>query len=226
MYLAQLPRTPGVQLVGIADLAPATVSTNLARVGWEPSRSTATSLDHAVECGLTHVGDDWRALSRIRASISSSSARAIRSPRSSTASGHSHTESTWWMSRSRQMRLRTVARAARSRGRCRVLLAFGDQPALIATWSIGRVPAASVVAAAAATNGCRIFANPCGHRVGLLRFHAGAGGTRGLNPKMFDSFLDGSKPAIECTAVANATGLAVPSNGLTIHRQALRTFRS
>src|SRR6185295_10279407 len=34
------------------------------------------------------------------------------------------------------------------------------------------------------------------------------------NPKMFNSFLDGSKPSIECTAVANATGLAVPSNGL------------
>src|SRR5258705_528558 len=31
---------------------------------------------------------------------------------------------------------------------------------------------------------------------------------------MFNSFLDGSKPSIESTAVANATGLAVPSNGL------------
>ena len=31
---------------------------------------------------------------------------------------------------------------------------------------------------------------------------------------MFNSFLDGSKPSIESTAVANATGLTVPSNGL------------
>jgi predicted DNA-binding ribbon-helix-helix protein len=31
---------------------------------------------------------------------------------------------------------------------------------------------------------------------------------------MFNSFLDGSKPSIECTAVSNATGLSVPSNGL------------
>ena len=37
----------------------------------------------------------------------------------------------------------------------------------------------------------------------------------GLNPKMFNSFLDGSKPSIECAAVSNATGLMVPSNGLT-----------
>ena len=36
----------------------------------------------------------------------------------------------------------------------------------------------------------------------------------GLNTKMFNSFLDGSKPSIERTAVANATGLHVPSNGL------------
>jgi predicted homoserine dehydrogenase-like protein len=36
----------------------------------------------------------------------------------------------------------------------------------------------------------------------------------GLNPKMFNSFLDGSKPSIESAAVSNATGLAVPSNGL------------
>jgi len=37
----------------------------------------------------------------------------------------------------------------------------------------------------------------------------------GLNPKMFNSFLDGSKPAIECTAVCNATGLVAPPGGLT-----------
>jgi len=36
-----------------------------------------------------------------------------------------------------------------------------------------------------------------------------------LNPKMFNSFLDGSKPAIECCAIANATGLHVPADGLT-----------
>ena len=35
-----------------------------------------------------------------------------------------------------------------------------------------------------------------------------------LNPKMFNSFLDGSKPAIESAAIANATGLSVPKDGL------------
>ena len=36
----------------------------------------------------------------------------------------------------------------------------------------------------------------------------------GLNPKMFNSFLDGSKPAIESTAVCNATGLTPAPQGL------------
>ena len=39
-----------------------------------------------------------------------------------------------------------------------------------------------------------------------------------LNPKMFNSFLDGTKPAIESAAIANACGLDVPSNGLIYPR--------
>jgi len=37
----------------------------------------------------------------------------------------------------------------------------------------------------------------------------------GFNPKMFNSFLDGTKQSIEMVAVANATGLSVPENGLS-----------
>ena len=39
MYLAQIPRTPGVHLLGIADLSPDGARANLARVGWEPQRT-------------------------------------------------------------------------------------------------------------------------------------------------------------------------------------------
>jgi predicted homoserine dehydrogenase-like protein len=42
---------------------------------------------------------------------------------------------------------------------------------------------------------------------GLTEADARAGG---LNPQMFNSFLDGTKSAIEMAAVANATGLAAP----------------
>jgi hypothetical protein len=64
MYLAQVPRTPGVHLVGIADLSPEAACRNLARVGWEPQRAQASSLDAALRDGNTHVGDDWQALVR------------------------------------------------------------------------------------------------------------------------------------------------------------------
>ena len=62
MYLAQVPRTPGVHLVGLADLSPAGARANLERVGWDARRLQAASLDAAVKDGSTHSGEDWRAL--------------------------------------------------------------------------------------------------------------------------------------------------------------------
>ena len=64
MYLAQIPRTPGVHLVGIADLSPDGARANLARVGWKPEQSQAASLDAALKDGTTHIGEDWQALVR------------------------------------------------------------------------------------------------------------------------------------------------------------------
>jgi predicted homoserine dehydrogenase-like protein len=61
---AQVPRTPGVHLVGIADLSPEGARANLARVGWQAERAQAASLDAAIKAGTTHVGDDWQALVR------------------------------------------------------------------------------------------------------------------------------------------------------------------
>jgi len=47
MYLAQVPKTPGVHVVAIADLDPAAALSNLARVGWLPQRSSAPSIHGA-----------------------------------------------------------------------------------------------------------------------------------------------------------------------------------
>ena len=51
MYLAQIPRTPGVHLVGIADLSPDSARANLARVGWQLAQSQAPTLDAALKDG-------------------------------------------------------------------------------------------------------------------------------------------------------------------------------
>ncbi len=95
-------------------------------------------------------------------------------------------------------------------------LAFGDQPALICDlvdWA--RTCGFPVVAAGRGHKWLPHFCESTPETVwgnyGLTPEQAERGG---LNPKMFNSFLDGSKPSIESTAVANATGLTVPSNGL------------
>ena len=53
MYLAQVPKTPGVHVVGIADLAPQNARDNLERVGWQAERYAAKSLDSALANGTT-----------------------------------------------------------------------------------------------------------------------------------------------------------------------------
>ena len=95
-------------------------------------------------------------------------------------------------------------------------LAFGDQPALICDlvdWA--RTCGFPVVAAGRGHKWLPHFSESTPetvwHHYGLTPEQAERGG---LNPKMFNSFLDGSKPSIESTAVSNATGLGVPSNGL------------
>ncbi|HEX4329332.1 MAG TPA: Gfo/Idh/MocA family oxidoreductase, partial [Burkholderiales bacterium] len=62
MYLAQIPRTPGIHLVGIADLSPANAKANLERVGWKSEQTAAGSLDDAIAKGNTFVSDNWEAL--------------------------------------------------------------------------------------------------------------------------------------------------------------------
>ena len=94
---------------------------------------------------------------------------------------------------------------------------IGDQPALICDlvdWA--RAAGFSVVAAGRGHKWLPHFAQSTPETVwgyyGLTPEQAQIGG---LNPKMFNSFLDGSKPAIESTAVCNATGLTAPPDGLT-----------
>jgi len=108
-----------------------------------------------------------------------------------------------------------LAKEARAKGVV-YSLAYGDQPALtceLVDWA--RACGFEVVAAGKGTKYL-----PAYHAVtpddvwahyGLTPEEARAGG---MNPQMFNSFLDGTKSAIEMAAIANATGLAVPENGL------------
>ena len=217
MYLAQVPRTPGVHLVGIADLSPDAARTNLARVGWSIERTQARSLDEAMKLGSTFISEDWRAL------VSHPAIDVIVECTGNPIAAVEHCLAAF--NRGKHVVNVTVEAdafcgplLARRAGEKNVIysLAFGDQPALICDlvdWA--RTCGFPVVAAGRGHKWLPHFSQSTPDTVwayyGLTPEQATRGG---LNPKMFNSFLDGSKPSIESTAVSNATGLSVPSNGL------------
>ena len=66
MYLSQIPRTPGIHLLGIADLNPARAAESLRRVGWKEGQFAAQNFKQAYVSGNTHITDDTHALIRNR----------------------------------------------------------------------------------------------------------------------------------------------------------------
>lgn len=217
MYLAQVPRTPGVHLAGIADLSPENAKANLARVGWQPERTQAASLADALKTGATHVGSDWQALVRhpaidVVVECTGHPIAAVDHCLEAFAHGKHVVNVTV---EADAFCGPLLAQKAAEAGVV-YSLAFGDQPALICDlvdWA--RTCGFPVVAAGRGHKWLPHFCESTPQTVwghyGLTPEQAKRGG---LNPKMFNSFLDGSKPAIESTAVANATGLTVPSDGL------------
>jgi predicted homoserine dehydrogenase-like protein len=217
MYLAQIPRTPGVHLVGIADLSPDAARTNLARVGWKPEQTQAASAQEAIKNGSTWITDDWRALVTqpqidIIVECTGSPVAAVDHILEAFAHGKHVVNVTV---EADAFCGPLLARKAAQAGVV-YSLAFGDQPALICDlvdWA--RTCGFPVVAAGRGhkwlPHFCESTPDTVWGNYGLTPEQAVRGG---LNPKMFNSFLDGSKPSIESTAVANATGLGVPGNGL------------
>lgn len=217
MYLAQIPRTPGVQLVAIADLSPAAARANLERVGWNPERAAAGSVQEALKTGSTWITDDWQAVTRepaidIVVECTGNPVAAVEHCLDAFAHGKHVVNVTV---EADAFCGPLLARRAQQAGVV-YSLAFGDQPALICDlvdWA--RTCGFPVVAAGRGHKWLPHFTESTPETVwgnyGLTPEQALRGG---LNPKMFNSFLDGSKPSIESSAVANATGLTVPSDGL------------
>ena len=217
MYVAQVPKTPGVHLVGIADIAPDYAKGNLERIGWKPEQYGAGSLDAALEEKRTHLGDNWEALV---------AHPAIDIVIEATGNPPAAVEHALAAFRNKKHVVMVTVEAdafcgpllAKKAAEAGVVysLAYGDQPALICElvdWA--RAAGFPVVAAGRGHKWLPHFAQSTPETVwghyGLTPEEAKVGG---LNPKMFNSFLDGSKPAIETTAVCNATGLTPAPEGL------------
>jgi predicted homoserine dehydrogenase-like protein len=217
MYLAQVHKTPGVHVAAIADLDPANVFNNLQRVGWPQARYEAASIDDAIRSEGTWVTEDW--------------GKVVADPRidiviEATGNPPAAVEHILQAFRHRKHVVNVTVEADALCGpylaQCAqqndviYSLAYGDQPALICDlvdWA--RAAGFKVVSAGRGHKWMPHFAQSTPETVwgyyGLSTEQAERGG---LNPKMFNSFLDGSKPAIESVAVCNATGLLAPPNGL------------
>ena len=193
MYLAQIPKTPGVHLAGIADLAPGNARANLERVGWKPASFAAASLDDALAIGTTHIGEDWQPLVRhpkidIVVECTGNPIAAVEHCLEAFRNGKHVVNVTV---EAEAFCGPLLARKAAEEGVV-YSLAYGDQPALICDlvdWA--RSAGFEVVAAGRGHKWLPHFAQSTPDTVwghyGLTPEQAKIGG---LNPKMFNSFLD------------------------------------
>ncbi|HEX9302640.1 MAG TPA: SAF domain-containing protein [Casimicrobiaceae bacterium] len=217
MYLAQAKHTPGIHIVGIADLAPDRAKASLARTGWAAERYAARSFAMAAQSGTTFVTDDALAL------IAASEIEIVIDATGNPDAGIRHALAC--CAHGKHVVMVNVeadalagpllAQRAREAGIV-YSLAYGDQPALICEmvdWC--RAAGFEVVAAGKGTKYLPQYHSSTPDTVwpyyGFTPETVAAGD---FNAQMFNSFLDGTKSAIEMAAVANATGLTPAPEGL------------
>src|ERR1700716_1340694 len=205
MFLSQVPHTPGLEVPVIVDLDPARAREACRTVGWDDARIATT----------TFTADATKATSgniEVIVEATGNPAVGIRHARAAIAAG----KHIVMVNVEADVLAGPLLAEEARRGRVVYSLAHGDQPALTAEmvdWA--RATGFRVVAAGKGTKYL-----PAYHEVtpadvwshyGLT---AGEAQSAGMNPQMFNSFLDGTKSAIEMAAIANATGLDVPTEGL------------
>ena len=217
MFLSQAWRTPGVHLVGVADLSPAHAQESMRRVGWPDSRFASNSLEHAARTSTTFVTDDTLAM------IASPFIDIVIDATGSPAAGIRHVLAAC-EHRKHIIMVNVEADAlagpllARRAAKAGIIysMASGDQPALIAElvdWA--RVIGLEVICAGKGTKYLPVYHQSTPDTVwGHYGFSEEQVAGGDFNPQMFNSFLDGTKSALEMAAVSNACDLAPPDDGL------------
>jgi len=217
MFLAQAIRTKGMHVAAIADLALGRARTNLARIGWTPDRHGAASIEEALRQGSTYLTEDSMAMIRHPA------IEVIVEATGDPPVGIAHALAA--IAAGKHIVMVNVeadvvagpllAKKAEAAGVV-YSLAYGDQPALICElvdWA--RTAGFTVTCAGKGTR-----YHPSYHRSTpetvwkILDQYLKIDDRASINPKMFNSFVDGSKSGIEMTAVCNATGLRPQPKGL------------
>ena len=205
MFLAQVPHIAGLEVSHIADLDVDRARAACRTVGWDDGRIAGTQfLDSGVvaaQAGVDVVieatGAPGPGIAHALAAMEAGAHVVMVNVEADVLAGP------------------VLAERARAAGVV-YSMAYGDQPALVSEmvdWA-----RATGFEVAAAGKGTKYL--PAYHAVtpddvwshyGLTAQEAAAAG---MNPQMFNSFLDGTKSAIEMAAIANACGLDVPEGGL------------
>ena len=217
MFLNQVRLTVGVHLVGVADLDVDRARDRCVETGWPAEQLDAPSIEAARRAGSTFLTDDPETL------VSSGAVQILIEATGDPACGIRHCRlAVQHGIHIIMVNVEADALAgpllAREAGAAGVVysLAWGDQPALICEhvdWA--RTCGFNVVCAGKGTRYLPRFHRSTPDTVWEAFGIAAADAERGgMNPKMFNSFIDGTKSAIEMTAVCNATGLQPQDEGL------------
>jgi predicted homoserine dehydrogenase-like protein len=205
MFLSQVPHVAGLEVPVIVDLDPQRAKDACKTVGWDEARIAATSF--TADAAKAVSGDV-----EVVVEATGNPAAGIRHARAATAAGK---HIVMVNVEADVLAGPLLAEEARKAGVV-YSLAYGDQPALtaeIVDWA--RATGFHVVAAGKGTKYLPAYhdVTPDGvwQHYGLTAAEAQSAG---MNPQMFNSFLDGTKSAIEMAAIANACSLDVPQNGL------------
>lgn len=217
MFLSQVRLTTGMHLTGLADLMPQRAKDRLLEVQWPAEQIDAASLDDALKSGKTHVTDDAMSLiahPEIDVIIEATGDPATGIRLCQAAIDHGK-HIVMVNVEADALAGPLLARRAAEKGVV-YSLAWGDQPALICEhvdWA--RTCGFEVVAAGKGTRYLPTYHQSTPDTVWeILNSYLNIQDRSHINPKMFNSFLDGTKSGIEMTAVCNATGLVPQSNGL------------
>ena len=218
MFLSQVRQTDGMHLVGVADLNTARAHAQLKLGCWPEEQYAAATIDDALNHGRTIVTDDADAL------ITHPAIEVIIEATGDPGAGIRFAMKA--IEHGKHIVMVNVeadavagpilARKARQAGVV-YSLAWGDQPALIADhvdWA--RAAGFKVVAAGKGTRYHPTYHQSTPDTVwDILDKYMKIKDRNSINPKMFNSFVDGTKSGIEMTAVCNATGLHAQSEGLS-----------
>jgi len=217
MFLAQARVTPGLHVLGIADLDPQRARQALRTTGWDDESCVTENFAQALESGGTCLTDEAEGLIRadgleVVIDATGHPPAGVRHARLAAREGRHMV-----MVNVEADVLAGPLLAAEAKAAGLVYsMAYGDQPALICEmvdWA--RACGLTVVAAGKGTKYLPEYHASTPKTVwkhfGITDNEAGAAG---MNPKMFNSFVDGTKSGIEMAAVSNATALAPPPDGL------------